>query len=217
MIICFVRSDACILWSLTHIKLLPVSSLFCTGGTEREKKILGQKKKVNMGNKADISQLHAVSSSAISMLITEKSLSDLCALCSCLSPFCLSLCPTQERSTLHCTGHMFTWKKRTLEQWTEANAHNITQLMCRGFQRNAVPLVCYHLSSQSDMLIRSMSALESPSSPRRFNHSLEADGVRGGSAHAFHAVSGQRVGNGRRVGVMSAYLFTLLAASMLLL
>lgn len=67
------------------------------------------------------------------------------------------------------------------------------------------------------MLIRSMSALESPSSPRRFNHSLEADGVRGGTAHAFHAVSGQRVGNGRRVRVMSAYLFTLLAASMLLL
>lgn len=104
-----------------------------------------------------------------------------------------------------------------MEQWTKAKAHSITQLMCRGVQRNVVPLVCYHLSSQSDMLIRSMSALESPSSPRRFNHSLEADGDWGGSAHAFHAVSGQRAGNGRRVGVMSAYLFTLLAASMLLL
>lgn len=119
-------------------------------------------------------------------------------------------------SVLHRT-HVYLGEKRTVEQWTKAKAHSITQLMCGGFQRNVVPLVCCHLSSQSDMLIRSMSALESPSSPRRFNHSLEADGDRGGSAHAFHAVSGQRVGNGRRVGVMSAYLFTLLAASMLLL
>lgn len=119
-------------------------------------------------------------------------------------------------SVLHRT-HVYLGKKRTVEQWTKAAAHSITQLMCGGFQRNVVPLVCYHLSSQSDMLIRSMSALESPSSPRRFNHSLEADGDWGGSAHAFHAVSGQRAGNGRRVGVMSAYLFTLLAASMLLL
>lgn len=38
---CFVHSYARILWSLTHIKLLPASSLFCTtGGTERQKKIV---------------------------------------------------------------------------------------------------------------------------------------------------------------------------------
>lgn len=136
------------------------------------------------------------------MLITEKSLSDLCAV---LLPLRSAFHYVLHRSgsTLCCTGHMFTWgggikKKKTLEQWTEAEAHNITQLMRGGFRRNVVALVCYHLSSQPDMLIRSMSALESPSSARRFNRCLEADGLRGGSAHAFHAVSGQRAGNGRR-------------------
>lgn len=117
------------------------------------------------------------------------------------SPLCLSLCPTQEQvnSVLHRT-HVYLGKKKkkALEQWTEAEAHNITQLMRGGFRRNVVALVCYHLSSQPDMLIRSMSALESPSSARRFNRCLEADGLRGGRAHAFHAGSGQRAGNGRR-------------------
>ena len=125
IIICFVHSDACILQSLTRIKPLPMSEPCRTGGSEEggEREKDGgekKKKKLNTGNKAgsalctDISQLHAFSSSAISMLITEKSLSDLCAPCSCLSPVCLSLCPTrgsQERSSLCCTGHLFTWKK----------------------------------------------------------------------------------------------------------
>lgn len=95
----------------------------CTTGSEggKARKKNGEKK-LNMGNKAgsalctDISQLHAFFSSAISMLITEKSLSDLYALCFCLSPFCLSLCPTQgseERSSLCCLGHLFTRKKTT--------------------------------------------------------------------------------------------------------
>lgn len=40
------------------------------------------------------------------------------------------------------------------------------------------------------MLIRSMSALDSP--PRLcFNHRLKADGVEGGSTHAFRTLSGQ--------------------------
>lgn len=141
IIICFVHSGACILQSLTRIKLLPMSVPCRTGGREgeRERWRRGErrkkKKKLNAGNKAgsalctDISQLHAFSSSAISMLITEKSLSDLCAPCSCLSPFCLSLCPTQgsqERSSLCCIGHLFTWekkkkrKKKHPEQYTQA-------------------------------------------------------------------------------------------------
>lgn len=131
------------------------------------------------------------------MLITEKSLSDLCAVLLPFSalPFIMSytgaghLCAAQDACVLGGGGG-------TLEQWTEAKAHNITQLMRGGFHRNVVPLACYHLSSQSDMLIRSMSALESPSSARRFNRCLQADGLRGGGARAFRAVSGQRAGNG---------------------
>lgn len=53
----------------------------------------------------------------------------------------------------------------SVEQWSGEKAANITQLMRGGFRRNVVPLVCYHLSSRADMLIRSMSALESPPHP----------------------------------------------------
>lgn len=56
------------------------------------------------------------------------------------------------------------------------------------------------------MLIRSMSALESPSSARRFDRCLEADGL-GEGVHVPSTLC---------LAVMSAYLFTLAAAMLLL-
>lgn len=140
------------------------------------------------------------------MLITEKSLSDLCAPCSCLSPFYLSLCPTQgsqERSSLCCIGHLFTWIKKNWKKKKRRTTHpgsikyhtfNVLPEKKRCRILSTVSVSCYHLSSKSDMLIRSMSALDPPPPPSLcFNHSLEADGVEGGSTHAFHALSGRRL------------------------
>lgn len=149
---------------------------------------------------------------------TEKSLS--------LTLPCSALPPILSRPTLLHRTHVGGEGGGgvSVEQWSEAKAANITQLMRAGFQRNVVLLVCYHLSSRADMLIRSMSALESPPPPSSsllptilcFNRCLEADGG-GGGAHAFHAVSGRGAADGGGAALVLAYLFTLLAASMLLL
>lgn len=84
----------------------------------------------------------------------------------------------------------------------------------RLFLTQYLPVVTVYPAS--DILIRSMSALDSPPPPC-FNHSLEADGLSEGAHMPSMLCLANGFGNDRRVGVMSDYLFTLFAASMLLL
>lgn len=194
IIICFVHSDACIRQSLTRIKLLPMSEACPSEGSEVEKarKMERGREKTQHRQQSWERSLHWYLTITCLLFLChfhvnyrEKPLRFICCV---LLPF--SLLPFTMSYT-RLTGAVIPLLCRTLVYLTKRDLKSSVkyQIMCvTVYSEHSIS----HLWFIQHISHANQSALDYPTL-LSFNHSLEADGVEGGSAHAFHALSGQQV------------------------